>query len=626
MYAKHCFPALTCALAVGLATGGYAQKALPTQGQKTSELRIAPSARLLLKNKAQALPNAHRNRYPVNTALPDGFVAPVAPLPSAAEVFHTVVPVKVSPRAATGPQARAITNQAIYRAGDTIGGANFNNTSIATTDSKNTLALSDVMDDIYLPAGIASGSGVTLTGFVAVASSFSSASVGYGRLTIYDSIDQTLPNAAVNKLAMYDFQINNIPAGSPTIGTTGVQQAFTIPAAAQITLTHDLSSTGNQRYGIATAFYTTAARTTLSKEIAATFVYNDGVAGDGSPAVGTNIFGFFPDNNYDGTYLAGGAGFSYGFSGVPASDNNIFMELDGTSANNLTYTLDGFDDSDGSGNLSDGGVTFSGLTTSAQKPILFIELDSTTAGVKPVFYTYRSLNIQDVANNRGVVIGERGGVLLTGIASGTYNITLSSPGFTPVTVSGLDLTSANYHKLSVTLVPLTGAGTTVNLETVTGSVALEGVTDLTKVSSAAPLGNYTIQFRTPGTTTSILTLVGPLTTTAGSAYGTFSTNGIPDGTYDIWIKGTKNLAVLQSNVVIASGSVAIPAVTLLAADSNNDNSVDSSDFTALIGAFNSDATITGSGYDPTADFNFDGTVDSSDFTLLIGNFNQIGPK
>ena len=52
--------------------------------------------------------------------------------------------------------------------------------------------------------------------------------------------------------------------------------------------------------------------------------------------------------------------------------------------------------------------------------------------------------------------------------------------------------------------------------------------------------------------------------------------------------------------------------------------VDSTDFGLLIGAFNSDASIPGTGYDPTADFNEDGFVDSTDFGLLIGNYGAIG--
>ena len=58
--------------------------------------------------------------------------------------------------------------------------------------------------------------------------------------------------------------------------------------------------------------------------------------------------------------------------------------------------------------------------------------------------------------------------------------------------------------------------------------------------------------------------------------------------------------------------------------SNSDNSVDSSDFGILIGAFNTAAALPGSGYDPTADFNSDGVVDSTDFGLLIGNYGSVG--
>ena len=44
----------------------------------------------------------------------------------------------------------------------------------------------------------------------------------------------------------------------------------------------------------------------------------------------------------------------------------------------------------------------------------------------------------------------------------------------------------------------------------------------------------------------------------------------------------------------------------------------------VIGAYGSDASIPGSGYDPGADFNGDGFVDSTDFGLLIGNFGAMG--
>ncbi len=86
------------------------------------------------------------------------------------------------------------------------------------------------------------------------------------------------------------------------------------------------------------------------------------------------------------------------------------------------------------------------------------------------------------------------------------------------------------------------------------------------------------------------------------------------------IKPSKYLA-FNAAVDFTSGFVTGANVSVLPEDSNNDNSVDSSDFTALIGAFNSSIAVPGSGYDPKADFNGDGSVDSTDFTQLIGSFN-----
>ena len=160
--------------------------------------------------------------------------------------------------------------------------------------------------------------------------------------------------------------------------------------------------------------------------------------------------------------------------------------------------------------------------------------------------------------------------------------------------------------------------------TVTGRVSLEGVPDLSAVSPSAPLGTFTVTFRTAGTATVVKTATVTLAVTAGSANGTFSVSGVPAGTYDVIIKGRKNLAVLSAGVVVGATTGTVPLVSLPAGDSNNDNFVDSSDFGTLIGAFNTDGSIAGSGYDPTVDFNFDGLVDSSDFGLLIGEFNNAG--
>ena len=160
--------------------------------------------------------------------------------------------------------------------------------------------------------------------------------------------------------------------------------------------------------------------------------------------------------------------------------------------------------------------------------------------------------------------------------------------------------------------------------TVTGSIALEGVADLSKVSPFAPLGTLHVSFRAVGKTTELYGKDVTLTATAGSATGAYSVTGIPAGTYDVLIKGKKNLAVLVPGVVVSASSGTVANVLLPAGDANNDNFADTSDFGLLVGTYGSDATVTGSGYDPAEDFNFDGFVDTTDFGLLVGEYGQQG--
>ncbi len=112
-------------------------------------------------------------------------------------------------------------------------------------------------------------------------------------------------------------------------------------------------------------------------------------------------------------------------------------------------------------------------------------------------------------------------------------------------------------------------------------------------------------------------------TAAVPASGAFILSRLPAKQYTLHIKGDKYLAANVS-VDTTNGDVSGITAMLGAGDGNNDNSVDSSDFTLLIGAYNSDATVPGNGYNPAADFNSDVSVDSTDFTLLIGQFNNIG--
>ena len=161
--------------------------------------------------------------------------------------------------------------------------------------------------------------------------------------------------------------------------------------------------------------------------------------------------------------------------------------------------------------------------------------------------------------------------------------------------------------------------------TVNGRIALEGVGDIGAVSPAAPTGLYAVVFLTPGTTSAVFSGKVSLTPVGGgSPFGTFSLPYVPAGTYDVAIKGAKNLRKVLQNVVISGGTATLSDVTLPAGDANGDNAVDTSDFGVLVGAYNGDSSVSGSGYDPAADFNFDGVVDTTDFSLLVGEYNNVG--
>ncbi len=147
---------------------------------------------------------------------------------------------------------------------------------------------------------------------------------------------------------------------------------------------------------------------------------------------------------------------------------------------------------------------------------------------------------------------------------------------------------------------------------VSGTLTLDG-------EATAALPAVQVEIRNPGATT-------PAQTFDLTTGGSFTLAPIPPGKYDLAFKGSNTLRRVIHGVDLTASDVTNLAVTLLAGDANGDNSCDSSDFTALIGSYNSDRSIIGSGYDPAADFNNDGSVDSSDFTLLIGSFGQTGDE
>ncbi len=153
------------------------------------------------------------------------------------------------------------------------------------------------------------------------------------------------------------------------------------------------------------------------------------------------------------------------------------------------------------------------------------------------------------------------------------------------------------------------------------TATIYGTVTLDSIAPSAPSQTVTVDFRKPGTQTIVFTRQISV-----GYNGAYFMSGVPRGVYDLAFKGAKWLRKVVRGIDVTVGDANGVNPYLAAADGNNDNSVDSSDFTLLIGAYNSDVSIAGTGYDLRADFNCDGAVDSSDFTLLIGNFGQQGDK
>ncbi len=174
----------------------------------------------------------------------------------------------------------------------------------------------------------------------------------------------------------------------------------------------------------------------------------------------------------------------------------------------------------------------------------------------------------------------------------------------------LTVTPPRFLLSLVCLMGLTALTARSEAQTVSGIIGLE--------SCAAPAQPVTFAFSS-ATQTYFFTRAVTL-----SANGSYALPNIPADLYHVRVKGAKWLAAV-SDVDTRNGNATLNAA-LLTGDTNDDNSVDSSDFTAVLGAYNSSASIPGSGYDTNADLNCDGHVDSSDFTLLIGNYGSGGDE
>ena len=175
------------------------------------------------------------------------------------------------------------------------------------------------------------------------------------------------------------------------------------------------------------------------------------------------------------------------------------------------------------------------------------------------------------------------------------------------------------NSISKQIIPTSALFTTIALKL---PVTFDGIGDLSAVG--ARLDPVRVEFRTPGSTTAqVVRNVVPVPVGPGSAQGVLSLMDLPNGTFDIAIKGSKNLRTILANVnMLTAGS--LPVTNLPGGDANGDNVVDIADFGLLVNAYGSDANVTGSGYDARADFDYNGVIDIADFGVLVNNYGNNG--
>lgn len=125
-----------------------------------------------------------------------------------------------------------------------------------------------------------------------------------------------------------------------------------------------------------------------------------------------------------------------------------------------------------------------------------------------------------------------------------------------------------------------------------------------------------VQVRLPGSTTPISSQ-----DYVSNSSGQFTISGLTNAAYDIRIKGTHTLAVVDS-VTLDAGVNPLTTTALPEGDANDNNTIVLDDFSLLAAAF---GTTSGHpNFNPQADFNGDGQIQLTDFSLLASNFNQAG--
>lgn len=156
----------------------------------------------------------------------------------------------------------------------------------------------------------------------------------------------------------------------------------------------------------------------------------------------------------------------------------------------------------------------------------------------------------------------------------------------------------------------------VNLGLPTKMAALSGKAVLSNWLSPNSV-NGEVRLLWPGSS-----LVAAQSAATINADGTFSASTpLPDGTFDVWVKGSHWLAKRVAGVTFSSGASGLNA-TLENGDCDGNNVVNSDDYMILSDHF--DAYLGDSEFDARADLDGDGYVSTDDYLILSDAFGDSG--
>ena len=212
----------------------------------------------------------------------------------------------------------------------------------------------------------------------------------------------------------------------------------------------------------------------------------------------------------------------------------IFANAEGGNSNGFKVFVNGFHSGDGS-------IHFEGLDSYVVSP----------TGVYPLGDNVWHSVAVSANRTAGTASVYFDGTLVASGSTSTYYSTSNAQNLLGVFPGGGFITTAKFDDFRIYNGALSAAQIAAIANpatTVTGSIALEGVNNLSAVNPAVSLSTFHVEFRTPGTTTAVKSADVSLSPVGTTAFGTFSVSGVTPGTYDVAFKGGKQLRVVQPSV------------------------------------------------------------------------------